>query len=152
MYWEPCQTSKIELFAKVVNGIQPLTIFPKSYILDVIQRVGETGEWWAMAPHFWATCTFSFGKEWTLKTLQNICINEASDCECVPSKHQCTNSFQAKLSLKSENILTTNRLIAISNEMLNHWDQKDIIFEFTKGWFQSKVLRNVRSDNGFYTH
>ena len=27
--WEPCQTSKMELLAKTVNGIQPLTIFPK---------------------------------------------------------------------------------------------------------------------------
>ena len=43
------------------------------------------------------------------------------------------HTFQTKLYLKSENILATNRLIAISNEMLNQWDQKDIIFEFTKG-------------------
>ena len=34
-YSEPCQTSKIELFAKIVNGFQPLTIFAKSSVLDV---------------------------------------------------------------------------------------------------------------------
>ena len=32
---EPCQTSKMELFAKRVNGFQPLTIFAKSSILDI---------------------------------------------------------------------------------------------------------------------
>ena len=36
-YSEPSQTSKIELFEKVVNGFQPLTIFEKSSILDVWQ-------------------------------------------------------------------------------------------------------------------
>ena len=36
-YTEPCQTSRIELFAKRVNGLKPLTIFAKSSILDVWQ-------------------------------------------------------------------------------------------------------------------
>ena len=31
----PCQTSKMEFFPKTVNGFKPLTIFEKSYILDV---------------------------------------------------------------------------------------------------------------------
>ena len=30
----PCQTSKMERFAKIVNGFQPLIIFPKGSILD----------------------------------------------------------------------------------------------------------------------
>ena len=34
-YSEPIQTSKMELFGKIVNGFSPLTIFAKSYILDV---------------------------------------------------------------------------------------------------------------------
>ena len=34
---EPCETSKIDLFANIVNGQKPLTIFAKSYILDVWQ-------------------------------------------------------------------------------------------------------------------
>ena len=34
-YLEPCQTSKEELFAKVVNCFQPWTIFAKNSILDV---------------------------------------------------------------------------------------------------------------------
>ena len=34
-YSEPCQTSKMEFFAKLVNGDQTLTIFANSLILDV---------------------------------------------------------------------------------------------------------------------
>ena len=34
-YSQPSRTSKIELFAKIVNGFQSLTIFAKSFILDV---------------------------------------------------------------------------------------------------------------------
>ena len=34
---EPCQTSNIEVFAQIVNGIKFLTIFAKSFILDVWQ-------------------------------------------------------------------------------------------------------------------
>ena len=32
---EPCQTSKMEIFAKIVNYQKPLTIFVKSSSLDV---------------------------------------------------------------------------------------------------------------------
>ena len=35
MHSEPSQTSKMELFAKIVNGLKPLTVFVKSSILDV---------------------------------------------------------------------------------------------------------------------
>ena len=35
LYSEPCQTSKMELFLKIINGRKPLTIFAKSSILDV---------------------------------------------------------------------------------------------------------------------
>ena len=34
-YAEPCQISKIERFAKIINGFKPLTIFAKHSILDV---------------------------------------------------------------------------------------------------------------------
>ena len=34
-YSVPCQTSKLELFAKIVNNFQPLTIFEESSILNV---------------------------------------------------------------------------------------------------------------------
>ena len=34
-YSEPCQTSKMNLFAQIVNGIHPFTIFAKSSILEV---------------------------------------------------------------------------------------------------------------------
>ena len=36
-YSEPCQTSKIEVFAKTVNRLSFLTIFAKSSILDAWQ-------------------------------------------------------------------------------------------------------------------
>ena len=34
-YPEPSQTSKIGLFVKIVKGGNPLTIYKKSFILDV---------------------------------------------------------------------------------------------------------------------
>ena len=34
-FLEPSQTSKMELFVKIINGIKLLTIFTKSSILDV---------------------------------------------------------------------------------------------------------------------
>ena len=36
-YAEPCRTSKMEVFAKIVDDLKPLTIFTKHYILDVWQ-------------------------------------------------------------------------------------------------------------------
>ena len=37
MYSEPSKTSKMELFAKIVNCIQPLAIFGKHVILGISQ-------------------------------------------------------------------------------------------------------------------
>ena len=34
-YSEPCQTSKMKSFDKIVNGFQPITVFENSSILDV---------------------------------------------------------------------------------------------------------------------
>ena len=36
-YSKPCLTSEMELFAKIVNGLKPLTVFTKSSILDLGQ-------------------------------------------------------------------------------------------------------------------
>ena len=36
-YSEPCQTSKMECFAKIVNGLKLLIIFAKRSVLDVWQ-------------------------------------------------------------------------------------------------------------------
>ena len=41
-YPEPCQISKMALFAKIVNGFQPLNIFAKNQIFDVWQGSGYT--------------------------------------------------------------------------------------------------------------
>ena len=38
MYSELIQTSKIELFAKAVNGLQPLNIFAESSVIDIYQN------------------------------------------------------------------------------------------------------------------
>ena len=35
VYLEPSQTSKMEPFVKMMNGLMPLTMFTKSFILDV---------------------------------------------------------------------------------------------------------------------
>ena len=35
IHWEPCKTSKMKIFAKLVNYHKPLTIFAKSSSLDV---------------------------------------------------------------------------------------------------------------------
>ena len=37
VYSEPCQTFKMETFAKIVNGLKPLYVFAKNFILDVWQ-------------------------------------------------------------------------------------------------------------------
>ena len=36
-YWEPCQTTKIENFVTLVNGVYPFTTFAKCSILDIWQ-------------------------------------------------------------------------------------------------------------------
>ena len=36
-YSKPCQSSKNELFAKIINSFQPFTIFEKTSILDIQQ-------------------------------------------------------------------------------------------------------------------
>ena len=43
-YTKPSQTSKIELFSKIVSGFQALNIFAKSFILDVWQISEWTSE------------------------------------------------------------------------------------------------------------
>ena len=37
VYSKHCQTFKMEIFAKIVNGFQPLTFFAKSSIVEVWQ-------------------------------------------------------------------------------------------------------------------
>ena len=37
LYSEPSQISKMEIFAKIVNSFQPLTISAKIFILDISQ-------------------------------------------------------------------------------------------------------------------
>ena len=47
-YSEPCQTPKIELFVKIVSGWKLLTIFAKSFILDIwrgSEYASDPNEW-----------------------------------------------------------------------------------------------------------
>ena len=50
MYSEPCQTSKLELFVKIVNGFQPLTILEINFNLDVLQGPKFDSEKYKKAP------------------------------------------------------------------------------------------------------
>ena len=43
-YLVHCQASKMELFAKIVNGFKPLAIFATCFILDVWQDSGYAFE------------------------------------------------------------------------------------------------------------
>ena len=43
---QPCQTSKMKVFAKIVNVFQPLTIFAKTFILNVWQGSEHTSGIW----------------------------------------------------------------------------------------------------------
>ena len=41
MHAEPCQMSKMECFAEIVNGIYPLNVFAKRSILHVLQGLPQ---------------------------------------------------------------------------------------------------------------
>ena len=43
-----CQTSMLEIFVKIVNGLHPLTIFEKHLIIDVWQHPKDTSECYFM--------------------------------------------------------------------------------------------------------
>ena len=62
-YLEPCETSKMAYFAKIVNSFQPLTIFTKHSILDVSQGSEYSSDYL----HFFQSC-----KRDVFRNLQNI--------------------------------------------------------------------------------
>ena len=43
-YLEPCQTSKIDIFAKIINGFQSLTTFTESSFTDIWQGYENASE------------------------------------------------------------------------------------------------------------
>ena len=45
-YSEPCQTSKTELFAEIVNAERPLVVFAESSILDIWHGSENVSEWY----------------------------------------------------------------------------------------------------------
>ena len=49
-YSEPYQTSKMELLLKIGYGFQPLTIFAKSFILDVLADPKYASKWGTVLP------------------------------------------------------------------------------------------------------
>ena len=52
-YSEPSQTSKMELFVKIVKSWNPLSIFAKSSIIDVWQCSEDNSEFSCKWSHFW---------------------------------------------------------------------------------------------------
>ena len=55
-YSEPCQTSKMELYVKIVEGGRPLANFAKSFILDVWQG----SEYASRVPFYCHSITMKF--------------------------------------------------------------------------------------------
>ena len=68
-YSEPCQTSKMEVFTKIVNGLSFLTIFTKSSILDVLQD-----------SEFGSEPSNDLRKKLRLSCLAGSCIHLCIDC------------------------------------------------------------------------
>ena len=56
VYFEPLQTSKMELFAKIVNGLKLLTNFAKCSILDVCRGSKYTMFTHVQAANFHTIC------------------------------------------------------------------------------------------------
>ena len=85
-YWEPSQTSKMKLFVKTVNGLQPLTNFAKSSILDI-----------------WLGIEYATAQSYVFKTLLiNVTLqSQNTQCifsECKSSHRRC---FGKKVLLES---------------------------------------------------
>ena len=65
VYSEPCQTSKIKLLPKIVNGFSPLNIFTKSFILDVCQGSDYASIIFSKAAGLQPSA-YNFTKRWAL--------------------------------------------------------------------------------------
>ena len=87
-YSERSRTSKMELFSKKVNGYKPLTVLPKSSILDVV-----LGSEYASVLPFWKSIIFTPRIcHISMKYYPNIVI------------HQCINSFITEVPITQKSV------------------------------------------------
>ena len=63
-YSEPCQTSKMKLLPKIINGFYPLNIFTKNFILDVWQGSDYSSVIFSKVAGLQLS-TYNFTKRWT---------------------------------------------------------------------------------------
>ena len=79
-YSEPCQTSKMDVFAKIVNGFSSLTIFAESSVLDVWQESEFASEasknlWKSSTSAVWQGFEFTFVLIILAKQFPNCLLN-----------------------------------------------------------------------------
>ena len=71
-----CQTSKLGFFEKTFNGLNPITIFAKSAILDVWQHPKDTSENVALSLTISKTVSFLSPPQMNLR----MTVGSLSDC------------------------------------------------------------------------
>ena len=111
-YWEPCQTSKMELFAKTVDIWRPLTIFCKMLHLSCL-----TGFWIQLSIELrdvntWCVLAFVFSG-----------VFEKQNCNLVTIK--CLSQFWFMLIFvnifKIYNVTENSKKILLSRIFLHCW-------------------------------
>ena len=80
-----CQTSKLVFFGKTFNGLNPVTIFAKSAILDVRQRPKDTSENVALALTISITVSFLSPPQMNLR----MTVGSLSDCSLDSMSKNC---------------------------------------------------------------
>ena len=108
-YSEPCQTSKMELFAKIVNGQKPFTIFVKHFIWGV-----------------WQGSEYAFERDLTLSWRMSLSYrNQSIDLESKPM-----DWFLYHRDLHHERVKLFTLWIFISKKFFCKWIDKRL-----NGWF-----------------
>ena len=67
---EPCQTSKMEFFVKIVNGLKPVVIFARKSILDIWQGSEYSFGWLYVIVGVFRLGVFRISK--MIRSIQNI--------------------------------------------------------------------------------
>ena len=71
VYSEPCKTSDVELFDKLINKEKPLIFFPKSFGLDIWQDSEYASATWRENYKFYYTLQFEITVSWLLATVSS---------------------------------------------------------------------------------
>ena len=93
-YSEPCQTSKMERFAKIVNGKKPLTIFAERSVLDVWHDFESASERENLASSSQVLSGFK------LKVFSNnslFCFDSSHYWECLAESYFMKGSYTSAL-------------------------------------------------------